>query len=93
MDGETGRVHLGRAGLQLVPLDVDGDQVGGRDFLRAQAVLVDQEGGGFSGQAHGNVREDLVAPAIEIQQPVGGGQVGAQLLFCGVHRVSRRHVL
>ena len=97
VDDEAGRVDREGRVDQLVALLVDLHQRRGGDLVEHQAVGIDQEVVLGAGHARADVREDQVAPAVERDQPVAGGQVHAQLPFlgaddflqrCDVHAVS-----
>ena len=82
VDGVAGGIDLERAVHLLGAGQVDLDQAGGGDFMKHQAVGVDQE---IIGARHlgGNMGEDQIVPAMQGDQPITGGQVDTGLPFGG----------
>lgn len=92
MDGavndKSGAIDLGIGVVGAVPVQVNLDQVVGRDLGIVQAKRVDQVvrfAAGAAGQAHRDVVEDEFRPAEPVEQAVAGCQLGAQFGFSGGH--------
>jgi hypothetical protein len=83
VDGETSGVNREFGLRQLVAVQVDLHQAAGRDLVKHQAIRVDQKVVLGAGEPGADVGVDQVAPAIVRNQPVGGGQIDAQLPFFG----------
>ncbi len=68
---------------QHVAVVVDLDQARGGDLLVEHAVGVDQEMVGLARHAHRDVVGDQVGHAVDVHQPVAGGEIDAGLPFLG----------
>ncbi|MNN59054.1 hypothetical protein D3C81_1741420 [compost metagenome] len=88
VDGEAGLVGLVARLAQLVAVEVDLQQAGGGDLVECQAERVDQELVVAPRHAHGDVVGDQVAPAEQLDQSIGGGQVDTRLPFQGIQVFS-----
>ena len=92
VNDKAGRVNRERRVNHLVALVVHLDQAGGRDFIKHQAIGVDEKvvrprTRHRFGQLGADVGKDQIAPAVQRHQPVASGQVAAQLPFFGSHDV------
>ena len=87
MDVETSGIDRKRRIEQLVALLVDLDQAAGGDFIEHQPVGVDEEVVLGAGDAHADVGEHQVTPAVQRHQTVAGGEIDAQLPLFGADLV------
>ncbi len=87
VDGETGRVDVVIAVVELVTFLIHPHQAGGGDLVEHHAVGVDQEMMLVAGDAGGKVGKDKIIPAVQGNEPVGGGEIHAQLPFFGADGV------
>ena len=78
---ETSRVYGKGRFAQFVATLVDFDQAGRGDFIKHQAIRVDQKVMFWPRNARADVGEHQVAPAVGGDQAVTGGQVNAELPF------------
>ena len=83
VDGEACGVDGEGRVAELVAVLVDLDQAAGGDFVKHQAIGVDQKMMLGAGDARRHMREDQVAPAIGGHQAVAGSEVNAKLPFFG----------
>ncbi|MNP51903.1 hypothetical protein D3C76_1462580 [compost metagenome] len=71
-------------------IDVDLDQVGGGDFVEQQAKGVDQEVLVRPWHAGREVRVDMVGPAKQRRQAIGGGQLDPHLPLLAADSLAHR---
>src|SRR5690606_31335916 len=82
MDGETGGVDpMYATALHDIAILIDLHQGGGGDFVEQEPIGVDQEVMLWAGDPGGQVGEYQVVPTKVSDQPVGSGQVLANLPF------------
>ena len=97
VDHKARRIDRKGAVVQLVALHVHLDQAGRGDFVKHQAIGIDQKLMVLTrdrlGQLGADVGEHQIAPAVKRHQPVTRGQVQPQLPFIGVNAVFQRRNL
>ena len=81
VDGEARRVDIEVTVIEFVAGLVHAYQAGSGDLVEHHAVGIDQEVMLVAGDAGRQVGKDQVVPAVQGDQPVGGGQIHTQLPF------------
>ena len=83
VDGEAGRVHVERRVVEDAAFEVDLDERRSRDVPEKHAERVDQKLVFGARHPRRDVGVDAVVHAVVRDQAVGGGEVFADLAFCG----------
>ena len=84
VDGEAGGIHAMRAVIDLVAVDVDLHQRGGRDLLPTPAVRIDEEPPRLAGNADRRMRVDEIRHLVMGEQAITGGELDALAPFGGL---------